>query len=147
MQRLEIIENKMATKEQIEELDKKIHNHITQFGSKVGNTLKELKGKDTMFNEKVELGFSRIDKMEEVMVKMGSAFSPPKTKPSTPQGGSFKSMYVPKDNGVLPIKRNEDLKMIRVHTDFINTIKDPIVKTPKKHACIIEELDVKDDNT
>ena len=35
MQRLEIIENRIATKEQIEDLDKKIHNHITQYGSKV----------------------------------------------------------------------------------------------------------------
>ena len=40
MQRLEIIENKVATTELIENLDKKIHNQITQYGSKVGVTLK-----------------------------------------------------------------------------------------------------------
>ena len=40
MQRLEIIENKVATVELIENLDKKIHNQITQYGSKVGVTLK-----------------------------------------------------------------------------------------------------------
>ena len=40
MQRLEIIENKIATVELIENLDKKIHNKITQYGSEVGVTLK-----------------------------------------------------------------------------------------------------------
>ena len=35
MQRLDIIENKIATLELIENLDKKIHNQITQYGSKV----------------------------------------------------------------------------------------------------------------
>ena len=39
MQRLEIIENKVATVELIENSDKKIHNQITQYGSKVGVTL------------------------------------------------------------------------------------------------------------
>ena len=39
MQRLEIIENKVSTIELIENLDKKIHNQITQYGSKVGVTL------------------------------------------------------------------------------------------------------------
>ena len=32
MQQLEIIENKIATIELIENLDKKIHNQITQYG-------------------------------------------------------------------------------------------------------------------
>ena len=40
MQRLDIIENKIATVELIENLDKKIHTQITQYGSKVGVTLK-----------------------------------------------------------------------------------------------------------
>ena len=43
MQRLEIIENKVATVELIENQDKKIHNQITQYGSKVGVTLKILR--------------------------------------------------------------------------------------------------------
>ena len=45
MQRLDIIENKIATVELIENLDKKIHNQITQYGSKVGVTLNFLKEK------------------------------------------------------------------------------------------------------
>ena len=39
MQRLEIIENKVSTVELIENLDKKIHNQIIQYGSKVRVTL------------------------------------------------------------------------------------------------------------
>jgi len=35
MQRLDIIENKIATVDLIENLDKKIHNHITQYGSRL----------------------------------------------------------------------------------------------------------------
>ena len=46
MQRLEIIENKVATLELIESLDKKIHNQITQYGSKVGVILIFLKKKN-----------------------------------------------------------------------------------------------------
>ena len=38
MQRLEIIKNKVATIELIENLDKKIHNQITHYGSRVGVT-------------------------------------------------------------------------------------------------------------
>ena len=52
MQRLEIIENKVATIELIENLDKKIHNHITQYGSRVGVSLKNLKEKEPIVNEK-----------------------------------------------------------------------------------------------
>ena len=51
MQRLEIIENKVATIESIENLDKKIHNQITQYGSKVGMTLKNIKEKEPLVNE------------------------------------------------------------------------------------------------
>ena len=46
MQRLEIIENKVATVELIENLDKKIHNQISQYGSRVGVTLNFLKRKN-----------------------------------------------------------------------------------------------------
>ena len=41
MQRLDIIENKISTVELIGNLDKKIHNQITQYGSKVGVTLEK----------------------------------------------------------------------------------------------------------
>ena len=53
MQRLESIESKMSTNEHLENLDKKLHNHITQFGSKIGNTLKTLKEKEPIVNERI----------------------------------------------------------------------------------------------
>ena len=65
MQRLDIIENKVPTIEHIENMDKKIHNHVTQMGSKVG----------IIFNERVEQSPARIDKLEEIITNLGSAFA------------------------------------------------------------------------
>ena len=50
MQRLEIIENKVATVDLIENLDKNIHSRISQYGSKVGVTLKYIKEKEPIVN-------------------------------------------------------------------------------------------------
>ena len=74
MQRLDIIENKISTIELIENLDKKIHNHITQFGSKVGITNETLKEKEPIVNEKIENGSTRIDKLEDTITNLVSAF-------------------------------------------------------------------------
>jgi hypothetical protein len=75
-------------------------------------------------------------------------------------------MYVPKNKGATSSNGSEDLKMISVHPNFINLIKEPIyenkflsffprsvivknmyAKTPRKHGCVINELYMKDDNT
>ena len=53
-QRLDIIENKIATVELIENMDNKIHNHIYQYGCKVGVTLKSLREKEPTVNEKID---------------------------------------------------------------------------------------------
>ena len=53
-QRLDVIENKISTIEHIENLDKNIDDHITQIGSKVGITLKTLKEKEPIIDERVE---------------------------------------------------------------------------------------------
>ena len=66
MQRLEIIENKVATVELIETFDKKIHNQITQYGSKVGVTLKNIKEKEPIVNERINHDSTRIDKLEGI---------------------------------------------------------------------------------
>ena len=165
MQRLDAIKNKMPTVEHIENLDKKIHNHVTQFGSKVGITLKMLKEKEPIINERVEQGPARIDKLEEIINKLGSAFSSAKTIEKITPSNNCKFMYVPKTNGATSSKGNEDLKMISVHPDFIGIIKEPIhkskildfvprsvmtrntyVKSIRKNGCVIEELETKDDN-
>ena len=75
-------------------------------------------------------------------------------------------MYVAKTKGVTPNKENEDLKMINIHPNFVDVIKEPIYKNkkidsvprsvimrihhgglPKISGCVIEELETKHDNT
>ena len=43
MERLDAIEKKMLTKEHFKNLDKKMHNFATKFGSKAGEVFKLLK--------------------------------------------------------------------------------------------------------
>ena len=74
MQRLEIIENKVATIELIENLDKKIHSRISQYGSKVGVTLKNIKEKEPIVNEKINHDSIRIDKHEDIITNLGTTF-------------------------------------------------------------------------
>jgi rRNA processing protein Gar1 len=165
MQRLDIIENKIATVELVENLDKKIHNHITQYGSKVGVTLKNLREKEPIVNEKIDQDSSRIGKLEDIITNLGSAFASIKTTPNIPPTKVTKFIYVPKNKGESSGKENGDLKMISVHPNFINIIKLPIAmsgfldflprsvtidktkETPRGYNCAIEELHTKDDNT
>ena len=82
MQKLEITENKVATVELIENFDKKIHNKITQYGSKVGVTLKNIKEKEPIVNERINQDSTRIDKLEGIITNLGTAFSFVKNTPS-----------------------------------------------------------------
>ena len=81
MQRLDIIENKIATVELIKNLDKKIHNQITQYGSKVGVTLKYLREKEPIVKEKIDQDSTRIDKLGDIITNLGSAFSSVRNTP------------------------------------------------------------------
>ena len=110
MQRLDIIENKIAIVELIENLDKKIHNQITQYGSKVGITLKNLKEKEPIVNEKIDQASTRIDKLEDIITNLGSAFTAVKTTPKFPPTKATKFIYVPKYKGESSSKGNEDLR-------------------------------------
>ena len=124
MQRLEIIENKVATVELIENLDKKIHNQISQYGSKVGVTLKNLKEKEPIVNEKINHDSTRIDKLEDIITNLGTAFSSVKNTPSPPTKIA-KLMYVPKNKGESSSKETADLKSISVHPNLFVIIKEP----------------------
>src|SRR4051812_21989164 len=124
MQRLEIIENKVATIESIENLDKKIHNQITQYGSKVGMTLKNIKEKEPMVIEKINIDSSRIDKLEGIITNLGTAFSFVKNTPSPPTKIA-KLVYVPKNKGESSSKETADLKSISIHPDIFDFIKGP----------------------
>ena len=165
MQRLDIIENKIAIVELIENLDKKIHNQITQYGSKVGVNLKNLREKEPIVSDKIDQDSTRIDKLEEIITNLGSAFSAIKNTSNPPHTKVAKFIYVPKNKGESSSKENEDLKLISVHPNFFDIIKEPFAtndfldflprsliinkkkETPKGYKCSIEELHTKDGNT
>ena len=164
MQRLEIIENKVAIVELIENLDKKIHNQITQYGSRAGVTLNFFKEKEPIVNERIDLDSTRIGKLEDIITNLGSAFRSVKNTP-TPPTKIAKLMYVPKNKGEYSSKENADLKSISVHPNCLSIIKEPFAtnefldflprsliiaknkETPKSYKCFIEELNAKDGNT
>ncbi|KAE8806332.1 Far1 [Hordeum vulgare] len=118
MQRLDAIENKIATIELIEGLDRKIHNQITQYGSKVGMVLKNLREKEPIVND-----YSRIGKLEDVITNLGSAFAAVQNTPNLTPKKTIKSVFVPKASAELSNKY-EDLKMINDHTTYGLSTKD-----------------------
>ncbi|KAE8814958.1 Far1 [Hordeum vulgare] len=118
MQRLDAIENKSATIELIESLDRKIHNHITQYGSKVGMVLKNLREKEPIVNDS-----SRIGKLEDVITNLGSAFAAMQNTPNLTLKKTVKSVFVPKASGESSNK-DEDLKMINDHATYGLSTKD-----------------------
>ena len=126
MQRLEIIENKVATIELIENFDKKIHNRISRYGSKVGVTLKNIKEKEPIVNEKLNHDSTRIDKLEDIITNLRTAFSSVKNTASPPTKIS-KLMYVPKNKGESSSKETTDLKSISIHPNLFAIIKEPFV--------------------
>ena len=76
-----------------------------------------------------------------------------------------KSTQINKNKGATSSSNNkEDLKMISIHLDFVEVIRDPnnkndflnfmprnfailLAKSSNKSDCVIEELEAKDDNT
>ena len=105
----------------------------------------------------------RIDKIEDIITNLGSAFYSAKNTPKPPNAKISKLMYVPKNKG--ETSGNADLKSISVHPNFLAIIKEPFAtndfldflprsliinkkkETPKGYKCSIEELPTKDDNT
>ena len=115
---------RFCTVELIENLDKKIHNQITQYGSRVGVTLKNLKEKETIVNEKIDLDSARIDKLEDIITNLGSAFSSVKNTPKPPTKTS-KFIYVPKNKGESSSKGDADLKSLSVLPNCLSIVKEP----------------------
>ncbi|KAE8806626.1 Far1 [Hordeum vulgare] len=118
MQRLDAIESKIATVELIDGLDRKIHNQITQYGSKVGFFLKNLREKELIVNVS-----SRISKLEDVITNLGSAFAAVQNTPNLTLKKTVKSVFVPKASGESSNK-DEDLNMINDHTTYGSSTKD-----------------------
>ncbi|KAE8771473.1 Far1 [Hordeum vulgare] len=118
MQRLDAIENKIATVELIEGLDRKVHNQITQYGSKVGNFLKNLKDKELIVNDS-----SRIGKLEDVITNLGSAFATVQNTQNLTLKKTVKPVFVPRSSGESSNK-DENLKMINDHATYGLSTKD-----------------------
>ena len=151
--------------ELIENLDKKIHNQITQYGSKVGATLNFFKEKEPIVNERIDLDSTRIGKLEDIITNLGSSFSSVKNTPNPPTTKIAKLMYVPKNKGESSSKENADLKSIIIHPNLFTIIKEPFAineffnilpknltitrkkENYKEGRCLIEELPTKDGNT
>ncbi|KAE8797039.1 Far1 [Hordeum vulgare] len=118
MQRLDAIENKIATVELIEGLYRKIYNQISQYGSRVGNFLKNLKEKELIVNDS-----SRIGKLEDVITNLGSAFAAVQNTRNLTLKKTVKPVFVPKASGESSNK-DENLKMINDHTTYGLSTKD-----------------------
>ncbi|KAE8821227.1 Far1 [Hordeum vulgare] len=118
MQRLDSIENKIATVELIEGLDRKIHNQISRYGSKVGNFLKNLKDKELIVNDS-----SRIGKLEDVITNLGSAFAVVQNTPNLTLKKTVKPVFVPRASGESSNK-DENLEMINDHATYGLSTKD-----------------------
>ncbi|KAE8779050.1 Far1 [Hordeum vulgare] len=112
MQRLDAIERKIATVELIEGLYRKIHNQITQYGSKVGIFMKNLREKELIVNDS-----SRIGKLEDAITNLGSAFAAVQNTPNLTLKKTIKPVFVPKASGESSNK-DEDLKMINDHSTY-----------------------------
>ncbi|KAE8795689.1 Far1 [Hordeum vulgare] len=118
MQRLDAIENNIPTVELIEGLDRKIHNQITKYGSKVGMVLKNLREKEPVVNDS-----SRIGKLEDVITNLGSAFAAVQNTPNLTLKKTVKYVFVPKASGGSSNK-DEYLKMINDNTTYGLCTKD-----------------------
>ncbi|KAE8775525.1 Far1 [Hordeum vulgare] len=118
MQRLDAIENKIATVELIEGLDRKIHNQITQYGSKVGKNFKNLKEKELIVNDS-----STIGKLENVITKLGSAFAAVQSTPNLTLKKTVKPIFVARARGESSNK-DENLKMINDNATYGLSTKD-----------------------
>ena len=162
MERLDAIEKKMLTEDHMGIIDKNMHNFATNMGSKAGDILKLLREKGTIIHERIEESPSHIDKLEEIFSNLSTAFTSAKTSEKTPVkiGRASKNKGATSSNS-----KKEDLKMIGIHPDFVEVIRDPFCKNEifefiarsiviedlydkslKDSKCLIEELD-KDDKT
>ena len=161
MERLDAIDRKMLTKHHMEIIHNKMHNFATNLGSKDGDIFKLLKERGTLIHERIEESPSQIDKLEETFSNLRTAFSTTKIIEGTP----VKSRRSRNKGATSSNNDKEDLKMISIHPNFVEVIRDPFckneifkftprsiaiegfyAKTLKDSKCSIEESD-KDDKT
>src|SRR3989337_1396330 len=133
-----------------------MHNLASKIRSKVGEVFKFLKEKGIVLHERIEESPSRINKLEEIFSNLSTAFASAKTIKKTPIKIS-KVTQVTKNKGATSSNNKGDLKMISIHPNFVEVVRDPIDKneflnfmprrfaillanSSKKSDCVIEEL-------
>ena len=85
--------------------------------------MKNLKEKEPIVNEKIDLDSARIGKLEDIITNLGSAFSSMKNTPKPPTK-TAKFIYVPKNKGESSSKGDADLKSISVHPNCLSIVKE-----------------------
>ena len=86
--------------------------------------MKDLKEKEPIVNEKIDLDSARIGKLEDVITNLGFMFSSMKNTPKPPTKNA-KFIYVPKNKGESSSKGDADLKSISVHPNRLSIVKEP----------------------
>ena len=127
----------------------------------MGDIFNLLKERGILIHERIEESPSRIDKLGEIFSNLSTAFTTTKIIEETP----VKSRRSRNKGASSSNNDKGDLKMISIHPNFVEVIRDPFCKneifkfTPRSIAikglyakylkdskCLIEELD-KDDKT
>ena len=101
-----------------------MHNFATNLGSKEGDIFKLLKERGTLIHERIEESPSRIDKLEEIFSNLSTAFTTTKIIEETP----VKSRRSRNKGATSSDSNKGDLKMISIHPDFVEVIRDPFCK-------------------
>ena len=102
-----------------------MHIFSTKIGSKAGGDFKLFNEKGTVIHESIEESPSQIDKLEEIFSNLRTTFASTKTVEKTPVKIG-KTTQVTKSKCATSSK--EDLKMISIHPDFVEVIRDPFGK-------------------
>ena len=101
-----------------------MHNFATNLGSKAGDILKLLKERGSLIHESIEESLSRIDKLEQIFSNLSTTFTTTKNIEETPVR-SRRS----RNKGATSSDSNKgDPKMISIHPDFVEVIRDPFCK-------------------
>ena len=102
-------------------------NHISRRRGQKNkiDTLKNLREKEPVVNEKIDQDSTRIDKLEDIITNLATAFSTVKNTSNPPPTKVAKLIHVPKNKGESTSKENEDHKSISIHPNFFDIIREP----------------------
>ena len=97
--------------------------------------MKNLKEKEPIVNEKIDLDSARIGKLEDIITNLGSAFSSMKNTPK-PSTKTSKFIYVPKNKGESSSKGDADLKSISAHPIVFLSLRNLLLPVNFLNFCL-----------